>query len=173
MKLLSLFFLSIMAMACGSKHLSVTDNPITNTKSPCPENGTCTFEVLEGKVLNIQKDNFGNLYPELLDGESVVLKFEFKRDEIPDTVDGNYSELIFMQLDSKQPEMQLEDLNLQNVKLLFGRLCFCRGQTGYYKIDKGALSVAKLDGDTYQLHLDFKCDEVPQIIEMLNETFKL
>lgn len=173
MKFVSLYFLSIMAISCGSKHRSVTDNPISNITSTCPENGTCTFEVLKDKVLIVQKDDFGNLYPEILDGEGIVLKFEFKRNQIPDIVDGNYSELLYMQLDSTQPDLKLESRDLQNVKLLFGRLCFCRGQTGYYKINNGVLSVTKLESNTYKLHLDFKCEEVPQIIDILDETFQL
>lgn len=173
MKLIALFFTAILAISCGSKRTSVAESPKSITTSQCPENGTCTFEVLKEKVLNIQSDEFGNLYPEIVEGDAIVLKFEFQRNAIPDTVDGDYRELIYLQLDSKNPELQLENIDLKTAKVLFGRLCFCRGQTGYYKIDNGSLSVIKSDVDVYELQLNFKCDAVPQIMTQLSETFKL
>jgi len=55
------------------------------------------------------------------------------------------------------------------VKALFARLCFCRGQTGYYIINQGQLSIKKLSESQYHLKMRFKIDEVPQVISEIDE----
>ncbi|WP_299883415.1 hypothetical protein [uncultured Lacinutrix sp.] len=148
----------------------------TNSKSVmvnCPKDGICTFEVLKNKSLQVEKDDIGSLYPILLDGKTNVLKFEYKRNEIPNTQDGNYSELIYVELPQKIENIKLNDTNLNSAKVLFARLCFCRGQTGYYKVSKGQLEINKNDDDSFNFKLNFKIDEVPQIITVIEESFKL
>ena len=48
--------------------------------------------------------------------------------------------------------------------MLFGRYCFCRGQTGLYRVKKGNLQIVSLN-DNIHFNLDFTIDEVPQIIK--------
>jgi hypothetical protein len=48
----------------------------------------------------------------------------------------------------------------------FGRFCFCRGQTGYYKVEEGKLNLKKTN-DTIALNLDFTITKVPQIIKTI------
>lgn len=172
MKLFFLITIVIFSISCKPKKPLSTVNKPEIVDINCPNNGTCTFEILKNKVLNIKEDEFGNLYPDITDGNALVLKFQFLRDSIPNTEDSEYREVLLMQLDSNQSDIELEGSDLQNVKLLFGRLCFCRGQTGYYKIDKGRLSVVKSDSNKYTLNLDFKCDAVPQILQNLNQSFE-
>ena len=59
----------------------------------------------------------------------------------------------------------------QSAPLLFGRFCFCRGQTGYYKISHRDLSITK-KSNVQTVDLDFKIDEVPQIIKHITFTLK-
>jgi hypothetical protein len=49
----------------------------------CPKDGTCAFKIFNQKTLNILKDDFGALYQEINEGDKMVLKFEYKRHEIP------------------------------------------------------------------------------------------
>ena len=139
----------------------------------CPVEGTCKLEVIKNSHLEIKTDEFGILYPQIDDGLFMVLKFEYIRNEIPETADSGYRELIFLQLNPEQMEMEIQNKNLSTVNLLFARLCFCRGQTGYYKINMGRLSVKKIQDKTYLVDLEFKTDEVPQVINHISETFKL
>jgi hypothetical protein len=173
MKLLTPIFCMILVIACKSNQVSVAENPMLYAQSLCPEDGVCTFEVLKDKNLIVKTDEFGNHYKEVVTGEHIVLKFEYKRNEIPNTADGGYTEEIYIELNPNEIESELQNSELKKVNLLFGRLCFCRGQTGYYEIDNGVLTIIKSGKDTYQLHLEFKCEVVPQIIATLNETFKL
>ena len=158
--------------SCNAKQKVLIVKEVDKTISFCPDDGVCTFEVLQNKSLSILKDEFRNLYPKISDGDNIILKFEYKRNEIPNTVDGHYSELIYVELNSNKLIIELENSKLQEVNLLFARLCFCRGQTGYYKVKKGKLSISK-ENDKYQFNLEFKIDEVPQIITSINQTFTL
>lgn len=158
--------------SCNAKQKVLLIKETDKTTTYCPEDGVCTFEVLQNKFLKILKDEFGNLYPEISDGNGIILKFEYTRNQIPNTVDGHYSELIYVEITKNNLLLELENVQLQEVKLLFARLCFCRGQTGYYKVKKGKLSISK-ENDKYQFNLEFKIDEVPQIITSINQTFTL
>jgi len=138
----------------------------------CPEDGVCTLEVLQNKSFKLLKDGIGKLYPKISDGNKIILKYEYKRNEIPNSVDGNYSELIYIEADPNNLELDLKDSQFNKAKVLFARLCFCGGQTGYYRVNDGNLSIAK-KGDFYQLNLEFKVYEVPQIITSVNHSFRL
>lgn len=138
----------------------------------CPDDGNCTFEVLQNRSLDILEDNLGKLYQEISEGDKLVLKFEYKRNEIPDTVDSHYRELIFVEFDPKDLPLELRDSALKKNKVLFARWCYCKGQTGYYEVDKGILTITK-EKNNYRLGLEFKIDEVPQIITSIDQSFAL
>ena len=143
------------------------------SKTNCPEDGTCTFEVLKQSSLSIEKDGIGATYPKIEKGNKVILKFEYKRNEIKDIQDGSYRELIYVEIDSDINTLTLTNKELHKAKVLFARLCFCRGQTGYYPVKEGELKVSKNTDSTYTLSLDFKINEVPQVIHTIHETFVL
>ncbi|MGB5417391.1 MAG: hypothetical protein WBN21_01070, partial [Algibacter sp.] len=99
----------------------------------CPEDGQCTYEIFKNKTLEIKKDNLGSIYPELTIGNGFVLKFEYKKLENTNYQDAGYREEIFIELD--QENLQFETTELIDKKLFFARWCYCKGQTGYYKIN--------------------------------------
>ncbi|MBN4070165.1 hypothetical protein JYT76_00615 [Olleya sp. AH-315-F22] len=170
MRYLCVLICSFFLLSCNAKQKTLLKNKIENTSTICPQDGACTFEVLQNKSLKLLKDGIGELYPDISEGDKIILKFQYKRNEIPNTVDGHYSELIYVELDPNNLNIELENSELQEVKLLFARLCFCRGQTGYYKVKKGSLSIIK-ENENYQFKLEFKNDEVPQVITSINEFF--
>ena len=71
--------------------------------------------------------------------------------------DAGYREEIIFELDNFDP-IKLGSSSLQKTKMLFGRFCFCRGQTGYYKVTEGTFEIANQIAT-----LQFKVSEVPQI----------
>jgi hypothetical protein len=163
----------LLIMCCGTKQKSVRTviDQEKKSQTTCPDDGTCSFEILNNKSLLLKYDTTNQLYPEIVDAENIVFKFEYKRNEIANVEDGGYQELMFLELNPKDITQKIEDTSLQKVKLLFARLCFCRGQTGYYKVRKGSLNITSLNNDSYKLELNFKIDEVPQIIKSISETF--
>ena len=55
-------------------------------------------DIYEKKSLSLKKDGTGQLYPELVDSENIVLEFEYDRNKIPNTEDSGYRELIYLEL---------------------------------------------------------------------------
>ena len=50
-----------------------------------------------------------------------------------------YSEFIYLEIDKNDEQLILNDEELQKVKMLYGRICFCRGSMGYFKVTEGKL----------------------------------
>ena len=171
MKCLIVSFFFIIILNCKSNHASIYDNTQNSITKICPEDGNCTIEVLNNKTLKTLKTSLGETYTEIVDGESIVIKFEYKRHDIPDTVDGQYSEQVLIELDKNN--LETEEVLTSKSNVMFARFCYCKGQTGYYRVSQGNLSVKKIEEKTYQLVLDFKQNEVPQIITQIQNVFSL
>lgn len=167
--LLPLLFLVIMS--CKSTFV-VNEAILVNTVN-CPENGDCTIELLPNKSLEFKKDEFGNLYPVISEGNKTIFKYIYTRKPVPNTQDSNYTELVFAELDSVISPKTFTNETLKNSKLHFGRLCFCKGETGYYPIKKGEFEISKSTKNSLKIDFNFKIDEVPQIISTINETVSL
>ncbi|WP_034042152.1 hypothetical protein [Wocania ichthyoenteri] len=167
MKYLYGLYLVICLVSCKAKNKIKPINTKGVSIVNCPENGVCSLEVYKNKTLQIKTDNLGMSYPEMSNGNYLVLKFEYKKNENPNYVDGGYREEVFMELNPVN--LEIETTNLQNEKLFFARWCYCKGQTGYYKINQGKLSVVKVDNENLKISLNFKIEEVPQIINEINQ----
>lgn len=168
---------SFLLIACNTTK-STTSNSILNSAVisetlNCPENGTCTIELIPNKNLEFKKDQFGNRYPIISDGDKTIFKFTFTKNPVKNTEDSSYTELIYAELNSSLNELSLVNEQLQTVKLHFGRLCFCKGETGYYTIKNGAFSLQKIASDSIKITIDFSIKEVPQLISKINETISL
>jgi hypothetical protein len=172
MKYLFVLIYSLIFVSCILGQKRTSDSPVGQMTKLCPDDGVCSFEVLKNSSLKLLEDSNGKLYPEISEGDKIVLKFEYKRNEIPNTADSSYSELIYIEVEPNKMTIDLRGSNLGKAKILFARLCFCRGQTGYYKISNGNLTISK-QSDSYRFNLEFKVDEVPQIITVINQSFSL
>ena len=106
--------------------------------------------------------NLGKLNYSLINNEKkIVVKYEYSQNTDKSVVDGGYREEIIFEIDSKNNQNQLINLDLQKTKMLFGRYCFCRGQTGLYKVIKGDLNIKNTEKLNFELN--FTILEVPQI----------
>ncbi len=166
-----LFFLAF----CNSKkvisnvpEITVKEIKLDTIPTPCPENGICTIEILKNKTLNVSLDEFGKNYYTLGDDEfKKVIKYSFTKNKDPKYIDSGYREEILFEIDNSDTQLSLRDLSFQKTKMIFGRLCYCKGATGYYKVEKGFLTLKK-EKTGYLLNLSFKVNEVPQIITEIN-----
>lgn len=171
-KLLPLLVLIIVSCKSTKNTTStfvVNEAFLINTVN-CPENGICTIELLPNTSLEFKTDEFGNTYPVIAEGNKTIFKYIYTRNPVPNTQDSNYSELVFAEFDSTISEIELTDEALQNIKLHFGRLCFCKGETGYYPIKNGKFIISKSSEKSFKIDFNFKIKEVPQIISEINET---
>jgi hypothetical protein len=148
-------------------------NQTLSTTVNCPENGTCSLELIPNKSLEFKMDEFGNSYPVITKGEMVILKYTFKKKPISNAQDSNYTEIIYAELNKNISELTLKDEELETKKLYFGRLCYCKGETGYYPIKKGEFKLTKEAKNTIKIDFKFTIKEVPQIITTINEFISL
>lgn len=168
MKKIALLCVMLSVLSCKCKK-NTTQQTTVSITSECPKDGTCTVQLLKNKSIAVKKDEFGSTYYTLEDSDSKnVVQYSYKRTVKGDLQDANYREEIIFELNNQTDNLTLSDATLENSQLLFGRFCFCRGQTGYYKINQGNLTVT--DGKV--IDLNFKTNEVPQIISHVSFLMK-
>lgn len=156
---------ALLALSCGAKKSTAKVAALTST---CPTDGDCTIELFENKSILIKNDDFGRPSYTLEDNSSTrVAKYTYNRKVKGEVQDGSYREEVILELkngdDTASPN--------QSPPLLFGRFCYCKGQTGYYNITHRDLSITK-DSGIQTVDLDFKMEEVPQIIKHITFTLK-
>jgi len=134
----------------------------------CPEGGDCSFEIMRNSVLNLNHSNTGQLYPEVTEGDKIVVKFHYKKDPVKDVMDSGYSEYVYLEFDPDDTQLILKDKELQKVKMVFGRICYCKGAMGYFPVQQGNLFLFNRDGNL-QLRTSFKVNKIPQIIQQIDE----
>jgi hypothetical protein len=140
---------------------------VIKTTSPCPSDGVCTTEILKNKSLVIKTDEFGSIYTQTIDSETTsVIVYQYNRTVKGDLQDAGYREELIFEINNNDTELNLTNKELQQTKMYFGRFCFCRGQTGYYKVEEGKLNLNKVN-NTINLNLDFTITKVPQIIKTI------
>lgn len=167
MKKIALLFVLLFAASCSCK--KNTPALRISLSSECPNDGDCKIEVAEAKSMNVKTSDNGSLYYELEDNTSKkVVKYTYNRKVKGDLQDATYREEIVFELPAFEDEITLNNESLQDVKLLFGRFCYCKGQTGYYSIDQGLMRAVKSKEPAItNITLDFKTEKVPQVITQL------
>ena len=138
----------------------------------CPENGTCLLELIPNKSLTFKKDEFGNVYPVIVDGTKTLFKYSFTKKPISETEDSNYTEIVYAELDLTK-DLQLQNESLSNIKMHYGRLCFCKGESGYFPVERGVFNLTKMGADVVKLDINFIIKKVPQIVSDIHETVSL
>ncbi|WP_298222507.1 hypothetical protein [Flavobacterium sp.] len=171
MRNLALLFVLFSVLSCNCKKAALQTATLS-AASECPKDGTCNIQLLKNKTIAVKKDEFGSVFYTLEESTSKsVVQYTYKRTVKGDIQDANYREEIIFEIDNKTENLNLSDVALADTQLLFGRFCFCRGQTGYYAINQGKLSVNKNSNDTV-VDLNFKTDQVPQIIHHIAFSIK-
>jgi len=165
----------ILFVSCNAnKTLSfVVKNPIQVNSKNCTENGKCKLKLTPNKTISFKKDEFGNLYPEITDGENTLLTYTFKKNTIKKIQDSNYTEILYAELPKNIKEISLKNSELKLVKLHFARLCFCKGETGYYPIDNGTFTLFKVLKNSIKITANFNVKNIPQVISSIEEIIPL
>lgn len=145
---------------------------IIEKNNSCPEDGVCTIKILKNKSLDIKKDEFDHIYFQEIDNnQTSIVKFQYQRNNEKEYSDGNYREEVIFEIDNNETTLKLSDKELQKTKMLFGRHCYCKGQAGYFLIQKGKLDLFQIENG-YTINLDFIITGVPQIINKINTSAK-
>ncbi len=138
----------------------------------CNENAQCSIEITPNTNLILKQDELQNSYIDFEKGDKVIVKYEFKRNELPNTADGHHIELIYFEMDKNTEQLFLTNEELQSIKMVYGRLCYCKGTSGYFKVTNGNLKLIHKN-DEMTIELDFKVGKIPQLLSGINETIKL
>ncbi len=134
----------------------------------CPEDGTCTWSIQGDTNLVMKEDTIGALYPVFEKEEGThTIKFSYERAKKEGLADSGYKELVYFRIPWDTKSLTLKDEALQEVGLTYGRLCFCRGATGYQPVNKGTLTLTKAENG-YHVILTFENGKFPQIINNLD-----
>lgn len=118
--------------------------------------------LLKNKKLEISERNGSLMYAIVDSDNSNVVQFFYEKDTDKVAYDGGYREEVIFEIPNNSNDKNYADIQLQNTKMLFGRYCFCRGQTGLYKVNQGTLHV-KSSKKEIHFQLQFKIEEVPQV----------
>ncbi len=146
-------------VSCSCKKTSISNFEKATLKSDCPKDGTCSVEIIKNKSISIKKDEFGSIYYLLEDNlNTTVVKYSYSRTVKGDLQDAGYREEIVFEIDENNKTLKNRELTKTN--MLFGRFCFCRGQTGNYIVDNGELEIKD-----NTINLNFTVSQVPQIIK--------
>lgn len=172
MKLLSLFFMLIAFSACKSKTEITKQSQVKFTHTICPEEGNCETQIQQDKQLSIKiEEATGFLYPEISEGNNMVIQFEYSKKGPENIRDANYSETIIFEVPKDLVTLNIKDKELADVNLLYGKHCFCEG-AGYYSILNGKLSVEKQD-KKLNFELVFEIDNTEPMIHHIIETIEI
>jgi len=166
-----IYFAILLIVSCKTQQNITSNNQPLLQHINCPEGGDCSFEVLKNSGLQIKTDAFGKIYPEIISGDKLVIKYHFKKKEVAGVADSNYSEFVYFEIDKNEKQLILKDAALQHVKMLFGRICFCRDAMGYFKVSEGDLMLFHHDKNL-QVNAKFNVPKVPQIVTEIHENIK-
>lgn len=169
----------LMINACKTQTGTVTSTEKTATMGQlnervtgCPDEGDCTVKIHKNMNLIIKEDGTGAIYPEMVAGKNTVVEYTYLKEGPEGTADGNYSETIHFEIPASVESLSKVNASLGDVKLLYGKHCFCKGEAGYYPISNGELSVST-NNKTLAFNLNFKVEKTSQVISNISETVKL
>jgi hypothetical protein len=176
MKHIFLFILVLLVVGCKSSQINTSleklNEKLIVTLSNCIDNAVCSIEVVPNTNLLIKEDEFQNTYIEFENGTNTIIKYQLKKNELPYTADSHYSEIIYLEMDNYNKSLYLKNEELQQVKMIYGRLCYCKGSSGYFKVNKGSLELI-LSKNKLSLNANFNVENIPQIVSQINENISL
>ncbi|MDQ7918188.1 hypothetical protein RBU60_11425 [Mesonia sp. MT50] len=137
-------------------------------ESGCLPAGECAFEVIPNTKMDFKIDTAEMLYPEFVDDvQTNTIKFSYNEDTDKELMDGHYREEIYFEVKNGTKEMDLQDMELKDVNFLYGRFCYCKGSAGYFKVDKGNLTMKN-----GKLTIEFANGQVPQKLGKITASYK-
>lgn len=164
------FLIPILIMGgCKTQStLNQTSKSEPMTENKCPNEGKCTIVAHKDSNLVIKVDGIGQMYPEITDGENIVVQYTYLKEAPEGIADGNYSESIYFEIPKGTKRLEKEGAAITDVDLLYGRHFFSP-ESGFMRVDSGKLSVVQ-KGNDLQIDLTFEIENVGQVISRIMET---
>lgn len=171
----SLLFLSCIPVKHGlsSAGNDELEGSVFKISSNCPIEGDCFVKRLKNTALRVEEVVNGNrneMYYEFLPSDSTdVVIYSYKKATDSALMDGFYREEIIFEVPREKQQIVLQHRNLQDVKMIFGRFCYCKGETGFYKVRRGNASI-KYSDRKIKANIDIEVLDVPQLIKSAHFT---
>ena len=172
MKMTVLSLVILLFSCTGKKEYAAHQFDKAIPTTGCPKEGTCEIKTITGKTLILKTTESGDLYYELGDDkDKTVIIYSYTK-TLPEKIqDAAYREEIVFEITKDMRSSMVSDSALEQAKMLFGRFCYCKGSTGYYKVKNGSLGIA-VGKTTAEFNLRFKIGEVPQVLRNIGFTLK-
>lgn len=179
MKKIVLSLLIGIGVACTPVKRTLSESPETEYDSGskykitsfCPIEGDCEVSRVENVSLvvkEVQEGNRGEMSYELIPSETTdVVIYTYKRASENVLVEGFYREEVLFEIPKENQRLILENRNIQDIKMIFGRFCYCQGETGYYKVRRGKINV-KYSPKRIRAYMDIEVLDVPQLISNIS-----
>ncbi|OIQ29318.1 MAG: hypothetical protein BM564_06360 [Bacteroidetes bacterium MedPE-SWsnd-G2] len=163
LKHVKLILIFLLCLSCGTNQ-TINSQKNNLEQLNCPQDGYCKIQTFRNSTLKITEDKFGHRSIDVKRGENIVVQFLYKRNEIPNTMDSGYSEIVYLELnESSLKDNTFKNIDLNQVNAQYGRFCYCKDATGFYPISVGELNLAKIDDNSYSLYFEYNTLGIPQI----------
>ena len=152
MKLIALLSVLFLFSSCGNNKTIVLNKDkevIVLADGIDEKGGNISVNLYIDSILNLKDDTIGAIYPVIESGDNLVIDFKYEEKAPEGFADGDYSETLHFEIPNTTTILNLADDELSNVKLLFGKHCFCKGEAGYYKVKMGKMKIVKTESDIY------------------------
>ena len=155
-------------LACSPTKTAWQPSSVSLT-ADCSKQANCTIELFANKSMLIEPTTNpdGIRYKLVEQSGTNVIVYKYDKIVKGNLQDAGYREEVVFEYDGKK-DFVLNDGELQETKMLFGRFCYCKGQTGYYRVKQGRLSIDK----NANTKLQFTITEVPQVIKEIQFVLK-
>ena len=166
--------LILLSVSCNSTKKQVKAVRIEESVEIfCPKDGDCSVSLIKNKSLSRRNDITGSIYYELTNNlKTDVIKFEYNKKVDTTLQDSHYREELLFEIPSDFDEIKLEDKELESVKMLFGKHCFCKGKAGIYLVKKGKIIIKK-DEQKIFFNLEFEVENTDQKIKKITNSIKI
>ena len=175
MKLITLLSFLFLFNSCGNnkKVVLTTHKEVIILADGLEEkDGDVSVVISNHSNLNLKDDTIGAIYPVIASGTNIVVSFKYEEKSPEGTSDGDYSETLYFEIPQNTTVLNLMDEELNNVKLLYGKQCFCRGEAGYYEVKKGKIKIVKTESELY-FDISFNIDETSAKLVRVAQYIKL
>jgi hypothetical protein len=140
MKKAAILSLILLLSACAGQNLQQALKQ-NNPERTCPENGSCTVEILQNTTLVVKDDVAGKFYYKTeTSPDFTVIRYKYTKDTNPALADAGYTEEVVFEVDNNSKILSYSGSTIQKTKMLFGVMCFCKGKAGFYKVESGSIS---------------------------------
>jgi hypothetical protein len=131
--------LLILLFSCTAKKVTPLEKEIIDING-CPPKGICNIERIENSTIKLLEDTTGQFYTKVETDENHHLyKITYER-EVPEGImDAQYQEIIYFQVEKDKKLVELNDKELSEANVIYSRLCYCPGETGYEVVAFGSL----------------------------------